>query len=116
MIIFKSDEQDPARITLKDKGNPEVCIVSEYHKVFNSEGHGNICSMCCNAAIGCTTCKKRLAEVLNSLLSPIRQKRKSLEEKPMYIQEIFQSGSEKVRTEWTKTLDEVKEAMSIKYF
>ena len=107
---------DPARITLKDKGNPEVCIVSEYHKVFNSEEHGNICSMCRNAAIGCTTCKKRLAEVLNSLLSPIRQKRKSLEENPLYIQDILQAGSEKARIEGTKTLEEVKEAMSIKYF
>lgn len=107
---------DPARITLKDKGNPEVCIVSEYHKVFNSEEHGNICDLCRNAAIGCTTCKKRLAEVLNSLLFPIRQKRKSLEEEPMYIQDILQSGSERARTEGTKTLEEVKEAMSIKYF
>ena len=107
---------DPARITLRDKGNPEVCIVSEYQEVFNSEEHGNICSMCRNAVIGCTTCKKRLAEILNSLLSPIRQKRKSLEEKPMYIQDILQSGSEKARTEGTKTLEEVKEAMSIKYF
>lgn len=47
--IFLSDDEetiltkvktavtDPARITLKDNGNPEVCIVSEYHKVFNSE-------------------------------------------------------------------------------
>jgi len=72
--------------------------------------------MCRNAAIGCTTCKKRLAEVLNSLLSPIREKRKSLEEKPMYIQDILLSGSEKASAEGTKTLEEVKEAMSIKYF
>ena len=107
---------DPARITLKDKGNPEVCIVSEYHKVFNSEEYGNICSMCRNAAIGCTGCKKNLADVLNTLLSPIRQKRKSFEEKPIYIQEILESGSEKARTEGTKTLEAVKEAMSMKYF
>lgn len=107
---------DPARITLKDKGNPEVCIVSEYHKVFNSGEYDNICDLCRNAAIGCTGCKKNLADVLNTLLSPIRQKRKSFEEKPMYIQEILESGSEKARTEGTKTLEEVKEVMSMKYF
>ena len=126
--IFLSDDEetilakvktavtDPARITLKDKGNPEVCIVSEYHKVFNSDEYDNICSMCRNATIGCTACKRKLAEVLNILLSPIREKRKALEEKPQYIQDILQYGSKKARTEGAKTLEEVKEAMSIKYF
>lgn len=112
----KTAVTDPARITLKDKGNPEVCIVSEYHRVFNSEEHDNICNMCRNAAIGCTTCKKRLSEVLNILLSPIREKRKSLEENSMYIQDILQYGSVKARTEGAKTLEKVIEAMSIKYF
>lgn len=112
----KTAVTDPARITLKDKGNPEVCIVSEYHKIFNPGEHYNICSMCRNAAIGCTACKKRISEVLNTLLSPIREKRKALEEKPEYIQDILQYGSEKARTEGAKTLEEVKEAMSIKYF
>ena len=112
----KSAVTDPARITLKDKGNPDVCIVSEYHNIFNADEYSNICSMCRNAAIGCIACKKRLSEVLNSLLSPIREKRKSLEEKPEYIQDILQYGSEKARTEGAKTLEEVKEAMSIKYF
>lgn len=126
-IFLSDDEQtilskvktavtDPARITLKDKGNPEVCIVNEYHKIFNSGEHNNICSMCRNAAIGCTACKKRLAEVLNMLLSPIREKRKVLEQKPEYIREILQYGSEKARTEGAKTLEDVKEAMSIRYF
>lgn len=125
--IFLSDDEetvlakvktavtDPARVTLKDKGTPEVCIVSKYHKVFNPGEYGNICSMCRNAAIGCTACKKRLSEVLNTLLSPIREKRKCLEEKPEYLKDILQYGSEKARTEGAKTLGEVKEAMSISY-
>lgn len=112
----KTTVTDPARITLKDKGNPEVCVVNEYHKIFNPGEYDNICCMCRNAAIGCTSCKKRLSEVLNILLSPIRENRKALEEKPEFIQEILQFGSEKARIEGAKTLDKVKEAMSIKYF
>lgn len=112
----KTAVTDPARITLKDKGKPEVCIISEYHKVFNPSEYGNICSMCRNADIGCTSCKKSLAEVLNALLFPIREKRKALEEKPEYIQDILQYGSEKARIEGANTLEVVKEAMSIKYF
>ncbi len=112
----KSAITDPARITLKDKGHPEVCIVSQYHQVFNLNEHANICSMCRNASIGCTVCKKKLAEVLNALLTPIRNKRKNLEEKPSYIQDILEAGSEKARSEGAKTLEKIKEAMSVKYF
>ncbi len=72
--------------------------------------------MCRNAAIGCTACKKRLAAELNLLLSPIREKRKVLEEKPGYIRDILQCGSEKARSEGAKTIEIVKEAMSIRYF
>lgn len=112
----KTAVTDPARISLKDKGNPEVCIASEYHKIFNSGEYDNIYSMCRNATIGCTACKKRLSEVLNTLLFPIREKRKCLEEKPEYIQDILQCGGERAKTEGAKTIEEVKEAMSVKYF
>ncbi len=106
---------DPGRIRLQDKGNPEVCVINEYHKIFNTREHENIHSMCRNASIGCTACKKNLAEVLNHLLSPIREKRKSLEEKPLLIREILECGCEAARKEGAKTLAEVKEAMNINY-
>lgn len=112
----KAAVTDPARITLRDRGNPEVCVANAYHKVFNPIEYDNICSMCKNAAIGCTACKKRLSEVLNTFLSPIREKRKALEEKPEYIWDILQQGTEKARAEGAETLAQVKEAMSIKYF
>lgn len=112
----KTAVTDPSRVTLKDRGNPEVCIVNEYHKVFNPIEHGNICSMCRNASIGCTACKKELSKVLNSHLAPIRDKRKKLEEKPEYIQDLLQAGSEKARTEGAKTLERVRNAMLIDYF
>lgn len=118
-VVFtkvKAAVTDPARVTLKDKGNPEVCILSEYYKVFDPDDYGNISSMCRNAAIGCTACKRRLSEVLNTLLAPIREKRKALEDKPQYIQDILIYGSEKARIEGAKTLEKVKEAMGIKYF
>lgn len=126
--IFLSDDEetisakvktavtDPARVTLKDKGSPEVCIVSEYHKVFNLGEYDNICSMCRNATIGCTTCKKRLSEVLNTPFIPNKGKQKYLKEKPKYLMDTSHYGSEKARTEGSKTLENVKEAMSMQFF
>ena len=126
--IFLSDDEDiinakvktavtdPARITLKDRGNPEICTVSEYHNVFNKDEYENICSMCRNASIGCTACKARLSGVLNNLLSPVREKRKELEEKPGYLNEILKHGNERARNEGAKTLEKIKTAMNMEYF
>ena len=33
---------DCGRLTLKDKGNPDNCVVSEYHRVFNGGEYQNI--------------------------------------------------------------------------
>lgn len=74
----KTAVTDTARITMKDKGNPEVCTLNEYHRVFNPAEYDNICSMYHNITIGCTTCNKNLSEVLNTLLFSIREKRKVL--------------------------------------
>lgn len=111
----KTAVTDPARMTLKDKGNPGICTVAEYHRVFNPAEYEDVCSMCRSASIGCTTCKKKCAEALNRLLSPIREKRRTLEEKPGYVSEILQYGGEKARAEGAATLERVKEAMEIRY-
>jgi tryptophanyl-tRNA synthetase len=76
----KSAITDPGRITLKDKGNPDICVVNTYHKVFNNGECENISEMYKNAGIGCTACKKRLSAVLNDFLLPIRERRIQLGE------------------------------------
>ncbi len=115
-IKVRSAVTDPNRITLKDKGNPDVCVVYAYHKVFNTKECKNISELCKNAGIGCVACKKNLESVLNVFLSPIREKRMQLEEKQDYIKDILMTGTEKVKGIAKQTLDEVREAMSIKYF
>ncbi|MDP4092423.1 MAG: tryptophan--tRNA ligase [Bacillota bacterium] len=112
----KSAVTDPARITLKDKGNPEICAVCAYHKIFNKEESHNIEEMCKNAGIGCTACKKNLAAVLNQFLEPIRDRRIYYETKQNYVKNILMTGTEKVRECAKQTIEEVREAMSIRYF
>jgi tryptophanyl-tRNA synthetase len=115
MSKIKTAVTDPKKIMLKDKGQPDICIVNEYHRVFNNTEHDNICSMCRSASIGCLSCKKSLAGAINELLSPMREKRKILENKPEYIREILYYGTEKAISEGAETLEMVKDAMSIKY-
>lgn len=106
---------DTGRIMLMDKGDPNNCVVSEYHRVFNSSEHDNICDMCRNATIGCTACKKNLANVINNLLAPIQEKRSIYEKQDDYLNDVLREGTKRAVEEGKKTLDIVKEAMMIDY-
>ena len=104
---------DTNRISVKTPGNPDVCMVSQYHKVFNSEDYDNICSMCRSASIGCVACKKQRSEKLNTMLDPFREKRAYYEAHRDEVRDIIVSGSEKANKVGDETVKKVKDAMSI---
>jgi tryptophanyl-tRNA synthetase len=80
---------DPARIMLKDIGHPEICTVARYHEVFNKGESEDIASRCRKAEIGCAACKNRLAEVLNQVLEPIRDRRAFYEARPEHVSFLY---------------------------
>lgn len=112
-IKVKSAVTDKNRIKVTDKGNPDVCTVSKYHEVFNDSQYENICEMCKNAAIGCVACKKLLAEKINNLIAPFREKRAYYEGRKAIIRDIILSGSERANKVGNETVETVKKAMSI---
>lgn len=104
---------DKNRISIKDKGNPDICVVSKYHQIFNSDDYDNICEMCRNASIGCVACKKQLSKSLNSLLAPFREKRAYYEAHKNLVRDIIEEGSKKANIEGNKTVEALKKAMSL---
>jgi tryptophanyl-tRNA synthetase len=104
---------DPGRISLKDPGNPDICMVQKYHKIFNEAEHANVCDMCRNATIGCVACKRNLADKLNTLLVPFREKRAYYEEHRSEVKEIIVAGSEKANKIGEETVAKVKKAMCV---
>lgn len=104
---------DKNRIKIKDKGNPDICMVSKYHKVFNIDEHKNICEMCRTANIGCAACKKLLAEKINYLIEPFREKRAYYESHKNEVRDIVLTGSEKANSIGNETVKDIKRAMSI---
>ncbi|AJD30409.1 tryptophan--tRNA ligase [Clostridium sporogenes] len=110
---IKSAITDKNRIRVKDKGNPDICIVSKYHETFNENEHKNICEMCRNANIGCAACKSLLSEKVNSLLEPFREKRAYYEEHKGEVRDIIFDGSKKANMIGNETVENVKKAMSI---
>lgn len=105
---------DPSRIRAKDPGHPDICAVSTYHKVFNTEEYEDICERCKAGGIGCVACKRRLAEKLNELLDPFRERRAYYEAHKDLVKDIINTGSEKANRIGDETVAKVKEAMSLK--
>ena len=108
---------DPSRIKKDDLGNPDVCMVYYYHKLFTpEEACENCCRECKAGERGCVACKRELAENINKFLEPIREKRKYYEERPELVDKILIEGTEKARQTAIETMRKVKEAMKLNYF
>ncbi len=87
---------DPARIKKTDPGNPDICVVFEYHKAFSPEEEvKEIEKACKNGTIGCVECKKRCAANIDKIISPIREKKASLKDSD--ILDIINEGNEKAK-------------------
>ncbi|AZR72325.1 tryptophan--tRNA ligase [Anoxybacter fermentans] len=111
----KSMITDPQRVRLKDPGDPEVCTVYDYHKIFSHPELVEECSTKCReAGIGCAKCKQYLVEMLVEYLAPIQKKRKELEAQPEIIDEILENGKEKATKIARQTMEEIREAMHLK--
>lgn len=108
---IKSAQTDPNRITLADKGNPDICTVSSWHRTFNGGEYGNLCEMCRNAQIGCTACKGELCQKLNALLSPFRERRAYYERRRPQVREIILNGTDRANRIGAETMARIRSAM-----
>jgi tryptophanyl-tRNA synthetase len=105
---------DPNRARRKDPGNPEICNVFEFHKLYSPPSVvEQINGQCRSAEIGCVECKKIMAENLIAALAPIREKRKYFEERPEMVREIIASGNLKAQAVARQTMQEVRNAIHI---
>ena len=107
---------DPARIHATDPGHPEICNVFRYHQVFNTENASQIEEDCRAGKLGCVPCKKRLVDVLDGFLAPLREKRREISGNVKAVDEMLRSGTVRARRVAVETLDRVREAMKIDYF
>ena len=104
---------DPERIRLTDPGHPHKCNVFSYYAVFFPAMHKEAQERCSKSKIGCTECKKELAERIIGLLAPIQEKRNSLQKDTKHIQEILSAGCARAKGLAEKTIAEVRELLTI---
>lgn len=104
---------DPNRIKKTDPGNPDICSVYTFHKIFSAGKEEELQLSCRNAGIGCKNCKEMLMESLNQFLAPIRNRRAQLEENPELIDKILADGTKKAREVAEKNWQKIRKAMRI---
>ena len=104
---------DPNRVKRTDLGNPDICTVYTFHKIFNEEQSGEIATRCRQATIGCVDCKKCLAEAMVTKLADMHVRRQGFEENPGRVKEILVYGAERARKVAAKTMEEVRQVMHL---
>jgi tryptophanyl-tRNA synthetase len=103
---------DPARKRRTDPGNPDVCPVYDWHKLFSSkETLDWAAEGCRTAGIGCIECKAKMADHLIAWIAPIRERRLEYEEHPARVLEIVDAGSKVARVHAQQTMVRVREAV-----
>ena len=104
---------DASRIRKDDPGHPDICVVATYHKVFSPDEHADICERCRKGAIGCVACKKKLAQNLNTLLDPFRERRSYYEAHPDEVRQILRAGDDRANAIGNEISAKMKEAMHL---
>jgi len=105
---------DPQRVRRNDPGNPEVCPVFAYHKVYSSaEQIAEVTQGCLTAGIGCVDCKNILIRNVLTRLEPYYRRRQALEQDKDYVRGIMEDGINRARLEARQTMTAVRAAIGL---
>ena len=103
---------DPARKRRADPGNPDVCPVYDWHKLFSTpETLKWAAEGCRSAGIGCIECKAKMADHLIEWITPVRMRRVEYEKSPKKVLELLDEGSKRARVVARGTMERVREAV-----
>jgi len=106
---------DPSRIRKTDPGNPEVCNIYSWHKIFSTKEEQQECyTGCKTAGIGCVDCKKIVYNNILNVIEPIRNNYNSIiNRKDGYLKDILIEGGKKCRKIAKENMSEIKKIMGI---
>ena len=105
---------DPARVRLKDPGDPGKCPVWQLHQTYSDEKIRNwVTEGCRKAGIGCLECKKPVINSVIEELEPIQKESEQYIKDPDMVRSIIAEGNEIARDRAKETLVEVRAAMGL---
>lgn len=123
--IYLSDDADtvarkvmeaftcPTKIRKTDPGIPEECVVCRLRKVYDPDGYQQSWDEDRRGLRGCVQNKRELAEVLNSVLDPLRARRSELLSDPAQLEQYLRDGADRARAAASETMQLVRRAMHL---
>ncbi len=118
MKKVRSMYTDPSHLRVEDPGKVEGNPVFTYLDVFDpdKEKVEEMKAHYMKGGLGDVIVKKRLLDVLENFLDPVRKKRKEYEQNKDYVLDVLKKGTQKASECAKETMEEVKQAMQIDYF
>lgn len=105
---------DPQRMRKKDPGRPELCNVYAFHNIYSpAEDVKEIFVECKRAGIGCTDCKKSLADQIIKGMQQIHERQDYFRGHIDEVRNIIEDGNVRATRIAHATMDEVREAVKI---
>lgn len=107
---------DPARIRLRDPGDPDKCPVWQLHQVYSdAETQEWVVAGCRAASFGCLECKKPLLEKVLAEQTEFYDRAATYQNNPDVVREIIHVGTQHAQRVATETLEIVREAIGLVY-
>jgi tryptophanyl-tRNA synthetase len=108
---------DPKRIRADIPGTVEDNPVFTYHDAFNTnvDEVADLKARYRAGTVGDVEVKRKLADALNRILDPMRERRAAVLARPHYLRELLFDGSARARRYAAATMAHVREAMKIAY-
>jgi len=108
---------DPDHVHVQDPGKVEGNVVFTYLDIFDPN-KGEVAALkehYQRGGLGDVKLKRRLIDVLNTFLEPIRERRTQLAAHPDEVMKIVKKGTEHTRETARNTMQEVRVAMKLNY-
>ena len=111
---LKTMVTDPARVRRTDPGNPDICPVFDFHKIYSpAPVIERVNRECRTAEIGCIDCKKLVADAMVEKLKPTWEARERFKREPTRVQKIVDAGTIRAKEISNETLQEVRDAIKL---
>lgn len=106
---------DPNHLRASDPGRVEGNVVFTYLDAFDPDQSAvdELKEHYRRGGLGDALVKRRLEDVLQGLLQPIRERRTALKNDLGYVIEVLRSGTEKAREKTQSTLDEIRDGLGL---
>ena len=106
---------DPDHLKVEDPGKVEGNVVFTYLDAFDEDAAAveGMKARYQHGGLGDSRIKRRLNDVLQALIAPIRQRREELSREPGYLLDVIRQGTEKARERTEATKREVMEGIGL---